>query len=332
MADGAESTPPNPNHMVPPSSSAELPSPVLQAQPPPPSTISFPRPSIRITNEYDSEGPVFLNKVSCKLFDGLAKLRLSFQNNRLGEVAAPRIGFISKYLTVLYDVEEQDAVVKGSVDLGSRLHLRADHYVKAHEGEVTLTSDLPYPGYKFELSTSIPSGGWPKATFKFPFGEFSLDEKDNEEVKRPLSINGIVKTPLLNGLCIAMFENENLKLRYSYKDEDMSFSPSISLPSNALSFAFKRRFSPSDKMSYFYNLDSNHWSAVYKHSRDADYTFKAGYDSEVKLGWASLWLGDESNKAKSAPMKMKAQLMVQVPQDNIRSPIFMFRVKKRWDV
>lgn len=37
-------------------------------------------------------------------------------------------------------------------------------------------------------------------------------------------------------------------------------------------------------------MDSNQWSAVYKHSKGADYTFKAGYDSEVKLGWASVWV------------------------------------------
>lgn len=30
----------------------------------------------------------------------------------------------------------------------------------------------------------------------------------------------------------------------------MSFTPSISLPSNALSVAFKRRYSPSDKLRY----------------------------------------------------------------------------------
>lgn len=148
----------------------------------------------------------------------------------------------------------------------------------------------------------------------------------------------------------------------------MSFIPSISLPSNALSFAFKRRFSPSDKLrlelplsvnfgiclgivcaywlwmqcyfvfasdicgnifmgkqtskrilgmpesqrvlfhamsifievfsepvfvficSYWYNLDSDYWSAVYKHTYDKDFKFKAGYDSEVRLGWASLWV------------------------------------------
>ncbi|KAL9674327.1 hypothetical protein QQ045_030599 [Rhodiola kirilowii] len=280
----AESTPSNPNHMVLPSTPGELPSPLLQAQPSSPSIISFPRPSFRITNEYDSKGSIFMNRVSCKIFDGLAKLRLAFQNNRRGEVVAPQIGFISKYLTALYDVEEQNAVVRSSVDLGSKVHLQADHYVK------------------------------------------------NGEVKRPLSIDGIVKNPLLNGLCTVMFENENLKVRYLYKDEEISVSSSILLPFNAQSFAFKRRFRPSDKLSYFYTLDSNQWGAVYKHSGGADYTLISGYDSEAKLGWASIWLGDESFKAKCAPMKMKVQFMIQVPQDNIRSPLFMFRVKKRWDV
>ena len=32
------------------------------------------------------------------------------------------------------------------------------------------------------------------------------------------------------------------------QDEEMSFIPTVSLPSNALSFAFKRRFGPSDKL------------------------------------------------------------------------------------
>lgn len=43
-------------------------------------------------------------------------------------------------------------------------------------------------------------------------------------------------------------------------------------------------------------------------------------------------VGDEEGKAKSAPMKMKVQFMLQVPQDNIHSSVLMFRVKKRWDV
>lgn len=32
------------------------------------------------------------------------------------------------------------------------------------------------------------------------------------------------------------------------QDEALSFIPKVSLPSNALSFAFKRRFGPSDKL------------------------------------------------------------------------------------
>jgi hypothetical protein len=42
--------------------------------------------------------------------------------------------------------------------------------------------------------------------------------------------------------------------------------------------------------SYWYNFDSNFWSAVYKHTYGKDFKFKAGYDSEVRLGWASLWV------------------------------------------
>lgn len=32
------------------------------------------------------------------------------------------------------------------------------------------------------------------------------------------------------------------------------------------------------------------WSAVYKRTYGKDYKFKAGYDSDVRLGWASLWV------------------------------------------
>lgn len=43
-------------------------------------------------------------------------------------------------------------------------------------------------------------------------------------------------------------------------------------------------------------------------------------------------LGEEGGKAKEAPMKMKVQFMLQVPQDDIASSVFLFRVKKRWDL
>lgn len=42
--------------------------------------------------------------------------------------------------------------------------------------------------------------------------------------------------------------------------------------------------------SYWYNFDSNYWSTVYKHTVGKDFKFKAGYDSEVRLGWASIWV------------------------------------------
>lgn len=57
----------------------------------------------------------------------------------------------------------------------------------------------------------------PKATFKFPSGEVSLEEKKDEEVKRVLSINGFVKGSFLNGVGSAFYSNETLNLRYSYK-------------------------------------------------------------------------------------------------------------------
>lgn len=76
----------------------------------------------------------------------------------------------------------------------------------------------------------------PRATFKFPLGEISLEEKDEEEEqqKRALSLNGIVKSHILNGVYTARFSDENLDLRYAYKV--ISFGI-VSL-TNLLSFYF----------------------------------------------------------------------------------------------
>ncbi|KAB1218183.1 Outer envelope pore protein 37, chloroplastic [Morella rubra] len=350
-----ESDPPTPcpNHLAPQP-------PPLPPPPPPPSskpTFTFPqRPPVRITSEFDSDTSVFFHKISCKFLNSLAKLKLSFRNDHKGDIIEPQVSFISQHLSIFYDVEDQNALLKTSLEVGPRLQLRAVHDVKAQQGQLSMLANLADPGYALELSSSVPSVGVPRATLKFPLGEVSIEERDEEqvkeeEVKRTLSINGIIKGQILNGACIAQYKDEDLKLRYCYKcqmtgsvtvsrfllentgvDEEMSFIPSISLPSNAFSFAFKRRFGPSDKLSYWYNFDSNFWSAVYKHTYGNDFKFKAGYDSEVRLGWASLWVGDEAGKAKTAPMKMKVQFMLQVPQDDIRSSALMFRVKKRWDI
>ncbi|MCD7466715.1 Outer envelope pore protein 37, chloroplastic [Datura stramonium] len=295
------------------------------------------RPKIRVTTEFDSDTAVFFHRISCKVLDSFAKLKFSFHNNGKGELSDPQLALTSKYLSLHYDIEEKNALVNASFDVAPGVQFKAIHEVKSQQGELAMVADLAGPAYKLELSSAVPSIGMPRATLKFPLGEVSVEEKEEEEeedvqVKRILSVNGILRGQILNGVCTAKYKDEALDLRYCFKDEQMTFIPSISLPSNAMSFAFKRQFGPSDKLSYWYNLDTNYWSTVYKHNMGKDFKFKAGYDSEVRLGWASLWVGEEDGKAKTAPMKMKVQFMLQVPQDDIKSSAMMFRVKKRWDI
>jgi hypothetical protein len=45
-----------------------------------------------------------------------------------------------------------------------------------------------------------------------------------------------------------------------------------------------------------------------------------------------LQVGKEDSGAKSAPRKCKLQVMLQVPQDDVKSGALLFRLKKRWDV
>ncbi|KAH0756964.1 hypothetical protein KY290_020457 [Solanum tuberosum] len=331
-------SPPNPNSLIvsaPPSSPPESP-PVTTGGGFVPAVWFRQRPKIRVTTEFDSDSSVFLHRISCKVLDSLAKLKFSFQNNGKGELSDPQLALTSKYLSLHYDIEEKNALVNASFDVAPGLQFKAVHEVKSQLGELAMVADLAGPAYKFELSSAVPAIGKPRATIRFPLGEVSLEEKEEEEEeeqpKRILSVNGILKGQIMNGVCTAKYKDEALDLRYCFKDEQMTFIPSISLPSNAMSFAFKRQFGPSDKLSYWYNLDTNYWSTVYKHNIGKDFKFKAGYDSEVRLGWASLWVGEESGKAKTAPMKMKVQFMLQVPQDDITSSSLMFRAKKRWDI
>ncbi|KAL0844860.1 hypothetical protein Bca101_018106 [Brassica carinata] len=309
MADPSPQSPTLSTSSPPPPPPA-LQSPTSETLPPSPPCSVFPflksvnRPKLRVTSEFDSDSLLFFNKVSCKIFDNLAKLKLSFHNNAQREVSQPQVSFTSKYVSVLYDVEEKNTFVKSSVDVSPRLQLRALHNVKAQQGEVAMEANLAEPGYSLELSSPVPLGyvstiSSPRATLKFPLGEVSVQEKEVEEEeksKRIVSVNGILKRQAMNGVCSALYTDEELRLRYAYKDEALSFIPTISLPSNAASFAFKRRFSPSDKLSYWYNFDSNMWSAVYKRTYGKDYKFKAGYDSDVRLGWASLWCFPEHTK------------------------------------
>ncbi|CAH1449128.1 unnamed protein product [Lactuca virosa] len=244
------------------------------------------RPPIRFTTEFDSDTSLFFNKLSCKLFDNLAKFKLCFQNNNKGHVSNPQLTFTTKHLTCQYDLEEHNALLNSSLEIAPGLQLTAVHDVKAQVGQMTMVADLA-PSYTLQLTSPLPSAGLPKATLRFPYGEVSLEENEDheeEDAAPKLAVSGIFKGQVLNGICNAQYGDDNLNLRYSYKDEETTFIPSISLPSNALSFSFKRRFSPSDKLSYLYNFDTNYWSAVYKHTVGKEYKVKAGYDSEVRLG------------------------------------------------
>nr|CAB3447191.1 unnamed protein product [Digitaria exilis] len=329
------------------------PSPPPPTPPPPPPTPEpvVPRtrrlPSLRVTTEYDSEEGVFANKLSCKLAGGLAKLRLSFQSDPQGQwqgggeegdalqqlFSRPLLGLITKHFSVLYDIEERNALLRGDGSLpGGAVQLRASHDVKLQQGEISVITRLGDPLYKLELSSLVPYSGPPRATFHFPIGQISVEERRNEDEEKVLSVYGIAKSEFLDGVLTAQYNENNVNLRYCYKDNELTLVPSVSLPSNAVSIDFKRRFGPSNKLSYRYNFDTDDWNAVYKHTMGKNFKVKAGYDSEVRVGWASLWVGEEEGKAKTAPMKTKLQLMLQVPQDNFRNPVFLFNVKKRWDL
>ena len=62
----------------------------------------------------------------------------------------------------------------------------------------------------------------PRATLKFPLGEVSIQEREEEEEeeeknKRMLSINGILKRQVMDGVCSALYTDEELRLKYAYK-------------------------------------------------------------------------------------------------------------------
>jgi hypothetical protein len=42
--------------------------------------------------------------------------------------------------------------------------------------------------------------------------------------------------------------------------------------------------------SYRYNFDTDDWNAIYKYTMGKNFKVKAGYDSAVRVGWASLWV------------------------------------------
>ncbi|CAM0913264.1 unnamed protein product [Alopecurus aequalis] len=338
------------------------------------------RPPIRVTSEFDSERQLFSHRLSCRVLDGLAKLRLRVHHGAAGGALPPDVALIGRNFSVLVDTASRAAVLRGAVNPAGSLRLRAAHNTKNYQngeqsyvhigystqclsvscdyeydnsivscihvdryfqwkydsrkdgqGEVAVTTNLGDSPCKIEFSSLVPPDGLPRATLVFPKGEISVKEKKLDEGEKILSVNGMVKSRVLNGVCTALYSDNVMNIKYRYKDDELTFIPSLTLPSNALSFAFKRQLTPSDKFSYRYNFDTTNWSAVYKARASKHVKWKAGYESDERLGWASLWIGDAGGKTKEAPLKSKIQLMLKVPQDNIQNSTVVFRVKKRWD-
>ncbi|KAL6905890.1 hypothetical protein ACP4OV_003491 [Aristida adscensionis] len=305
--------------------------PQLPAAPPPPEAPPLPprRPPIRVTSEFDSERRLFSHRLSCRVLDGLAKLRLRVSHGAPGGGVPPfpEVSLLGRNFSVVVDTASRGALLRAAADLAGSLRLRASHNTKEQQGELALTANLGDSPCKIELSSLVPPDGLPRATFFFPNGEVSVKERKLDEGDRILSVNGIVKSHVLNGVCTAAYNDNAMNIKYRYKDKEISFIPSISLPSNSLSFAFKRQLTPSDKLSfsvvasdsghrgaygglnvaymsctlailliipttasYWYNLDTNYWSTVYKRKASKHVKWKAGYESDNRLGWASLWL------------------------------------------
>ncbi|KAL6191374.1 hypothetical protein ACLB2K_037765 [Fragaria x ananassa] len=143
---------PNPNHPPPPPPPA--PNPIASCI-----SSKIKRPSVRVTSEYDSDSAVFFHKVSCKVLDSLGKLKLSFSNDHRGDLSPPHLSFISRYLSLHYNFEDQSTLLNSSIDVGPRVQFRASHDLKAQQGEVSMLAKLADPSYALQLSSHFPSAG-----------------------------------------------------------------------------------------------------------------------------------------------------------------------------
>lgn len=89
-------------------------------------------PAVKLSTEYDSEGGMFANKVSARLFNGLAKLTGSIQREPAGTFTYPMLGVVTKYLSVLYDHSERNALVTMNTDVGRNVSVKYLRDIKVH--------------------------------------------------------------------------------------------------------------------------------------------------------------------------------------------------------
>ncbi|XP_024366641.1 outer envelope pore protein 37, chloroplastic isoform X2 [Physcomitrium patens] len=287
--------------------------------------------AVKMSTEYDSEGSVFVNKMSARVLNGLAKLTGSFQREPSGDLRYPLMGVVTKYLSVMYDHEDRNALVTFNADVGRNLSVKYLRDIKAQQGELKLQAHTSNLRYKTEISSDVPATTLPKVVFTFPVGQLRAEEVEKDE-ERAIALSGFFGGSVLNGQAVASYSDESATLKYTYKDEELTLVPSVSWPRLSPSLAFKRQFGPRNKLSYFHNFETTTWSAVYKYKPTEDFKVKLGYDSDVRLCWSSFWVGKEDEGAKNAPRKCKLQVMLQVPQDDVKSGALLFRMKKRWDL
>lgn len=132
------------------------------------------RPKVRVTSDYDSDSSMFFNRISCKLFDNLLKCKLSFQNDSKGEILEPQLAFTSKYLSLHYDVEQNNALAKASVDVGAGIQLKAAHDFKVFTivecFEILIVFFNPFLARSVTLDKHKPFKVWFLLLFLLEFG------------------------------------------------------------------------------------------------------------------------------------------------------------------
>ena len=194
-------------------------------------------PGIRVSSEFDSDCKSALQKVSCKVWEGAAKLKLSFHSDSSAVVSQPRLGLVFKNLGSLdFDLQDRNALLNASLPVGPHVQLSLSHDVKAQAGQVSVSAASQSNTYSLRLSSLVPLLALPSALFQCPIADLDVD---------PDAASALLS---VRGLCSAQYSDQSLRLRFAFKDNELSLIPSLSLPSNAFSLAFKRRFSPSHKL------------------------------------------------------------------------------------
>eukprot|EP00270_Netrium_digitus_P003107 TRINITY_DN13527_c0_g1_i2.p1 TRINITY_DN13527_c0_g1~~TRINITY_DN13527_c0_g1_i2.p1 ORF type:complete len:269 (+),score=69.27 TRINITY_DN13527_c0_g1_i2:166-972(+) len=265
-------------------------------------------------------------------------------------VRSPLLGFFSKYVVVDYDVEDKNALVAVNSELSQNIKLTYRHDVKANQGTLVTTVrtddeqfgaelmfDVLAPDRNKNSKGVVPLGDLVRTMFAFPQGAMKYVDPD-KDFGEPPGLSAVLGAPLSSGIAYADYRNvdRSLDLKFKYKDEKLTLTPSLYLPSMRCVLAFKRRFNSSNKLSLTYDFSDVEWSAVYKKILDKEgegnLKLKIGYDSSVRMGWASLWVGREGTGAARVPFKTKMQFMLQLPQDDLKTLVLLFKAKKRIDL